>query len=162
MDREMRRKERKVTDHQWMEDVLLEAQTLSLGMVAPDGRPYVVPLGYGYEDGKIYLHGAAQGLKNDILAANPDVCFQVYVGAEVLRSSVGSNFSMKYRSVTGFGKVVTLTDREEKNKALEVLMKHYDGPHTPLGENHDRIWVARLDIESMTGKSNPALSAPGA
>ena len=151
----MRRKDREITDRSWQEQVLNEAMVLELGMVDDSGRPYIVPLGFGYEDGTIYLHGAPEGLKNDILAANPHVCFQAFVGAEIVRSDVGSGFSMRYRSVTGFGTVRTLTDLPEKNRALEVLMKHYDGPHTPLGDSHERVWVARLDIEHMTGKCNP-------
>ena len=151
----MKRKDREVTDRDWQDQVLNEAMVLELGMVDSDGRPYVVPLGFGYEDGAIYLHGAFEGLKNDILAANPYVCFQAFVGAEVIRGDIGSSFSMRYKSVTGFGTVRTLTDLDEKNRALEILMKHYDGPHSPLGESHERVWVARLDIECMTGKSNP-------
>lgn len=151
----MRRKDREVTDRGWQEQVLREAMVLELGMVDREGKPYVVPLGFGYEDDTIYLHGAAEGLKNEILAQNPYVCFQAFVDAEVVRSDVGSNFSMTYKSVTGFGTVRTLTDLDEKNRALAILMKHYDGPHSPLSGPHERIWVARLDIEQMTGKSNP-------
>jgi len=151
----MRRKDREVTDRGWMEDVLRRAQVVTIGMVDEDGKPYLVPFGFGYEDGVIYLHGAAEGRKNDILARNPDVCFQAYVDAELLRAEVGANFSMHYKSVTGFGRLTTITDRAGKDRALAILMRHYDGPHTPLGENHAHLWVARIDIESMTGKSNP-------
>ena len=170
---EMRRKDKEVTDRNWMEEVLRRGWLLHLGLAGEDGWPYVVPIGYGYADGVIYMHGAPQGRKNDILAANPKVCFQVTLDIELLPSEVGSDFTMKYRSVTGFGHVRNLTDLTEKNAALKVIMDHYCGPHTDIEKNdalkitaerrsgssidvkkdHGRIlWVARLDIESMTGK----------
>ena len=48
----------------------------------------------------------------------------------------------------------TLEDLDEKNRALEVLMRQYKFPHTPVDAAR-KIWVARLDIDRMTGKSNP-------
>jgi nitroimidazol reductase NimA-like FMN-containing flavoprotein (pyridoxamine 5'-phosphate oxidase superfamily) len=155
MDREMRRKDRQVTDPEWLEAVLQGAKVLELGLIGTDGWPYVVPLCYGYEKGVLYLHGASEGLKADLVASGAKACFQIYLDAEVIQGKTASSFSMKYRSVTGFGRVTRLDGRAEKEKGLNVLMKHFDGPPMVLGENHGRIWVARLDIERMTGKSNP-------
>ena len=150
---EMRRKDKEVTDRSWMEGILRRGQVLYLGLAGEDGLPYVVPMGYGYEEGAIYIHGAPRGMKNDILAANPRACFQVTLDIELQPAELGSNFTMKYRSVTGFGRVQTLTGPAEKNMALKILMDHYRGPHADIKENHgETLWVARLDIESMTGK----------
>jgi nitroimidazol reductase NimA-like FMN-containing flavoprotein (pyridoxamine 5'-phosphate oxidase superfamily) len=148
----MRRKDKEVTDPAWMEEILRRGRMLHLGLAGEDGWPYVTPLCYGYKDRTLYLHGSPLGLKTDILAVNPRACFQVTLDAEVVRSEVGANFTMKYRSVTGFGQVQTLTGLDEKNAALDILMDHYEGPHFALGENHGKVWVARLGIESMTGK----------
>ena len=154
---EMRRKDKEVTDRQWIENILKRGRMMHLGMIGTDGWPYVVPLGYGYMDNAIYMHGASEGRKNDILAVNPRVCFQVTLDTEVQPANVGAQFTMKYRSVTGFGTVHALTDTRERNAALKILMDHYDGPHTdyPVGsEMHKKLWVARLDIKSMTGKKS--------
>ena len=152
---EVRRKEKEVTDRNWMEDILKRGRFMHLAMAGADGSPYAVPIGYGYRDGAIYMHGAPEGRKNDILAVNPRVCFQVTLDTEVQPDDVGANFTMKYRSVTGFGVVHALTDPRERNAALKILMDHYSGPHTDFPEDsevHKKLWVARLDIESMTGK----------
>jgi nitroimidazol reductase NimA-like FMN-containing flavoprotein (pyridoxamine 5'-phosphate oxidase superfamily) len=149
---EMRNKKKEVTDTKWMEDVLRRGQVLYLALAGEDGWPYVAPIGYGYEKGAIYMHGASRGRKNDILAVNPRACFQVTLDAELVTSDSGADFTMKYRSVTGFGHVRTLTGLAEKNAALKILMDHYGGPHTDLKENNEKLWVARLDVESMTGK----------
>jgi nitroimidazol reductase NimA-like FMN-containing flavoprotein (pyridoxamine 5'-phosphate oxidase superfamily) len=103
------------------------------------------------------MHGASEGRKNDILAANPRVCFQVTLDAEVQPAEAGANFTMKYRSVTGFGVVHALTDPRERNAALKILMDHYGGPHVDFPEDsemHKKLWVARLGIERMTGKKS--------
>jgi nitroimidazol reductase NimA-like FMN-containing flavoprotein (pyridoxamine 5'-phosphate oxidase superfamily) len=97
------------------------------------------------------------GLKADLLAANPKACFQVTEGAETVRAERPEAFSMKYRSVTGFGIVRTLTGIDEKSAGLNILMDQYEGPHIDLRENPRMaaaVWVARLDIEYMTGKNN--------
>lgn len=148
----MRRKDREVTDRAWIEEILKRGQMIQIGLAEANGWPYVVPMGYGYAYGVIYLHGAPEGKKNDIVAANPKACFQISLDVEVLRAELGSGFSMKYRSVTGYGLIRTLTTLDEKNRALKILMDHYGGPHTDLANNDAKIWVARLDIESMTGK----------
>ena len=154
---EMRLKKKEVTDRKWMEDILKRGRYMHLGMADAAGSPYVVPIGYGYGDGAIYIHGASEGRKNDILAVNPRVCFQVTLDAEVVPNDIAAKFSMKYRSVTGFGTVRSLTDPRERNAALKILMDHYSGPHTDFPEDsemHKKLWVARLDIDGMTGKKS--------
>jgi nitroimidazol reductase NimA-like FMN-containing flavoprotein (pyridoxamine 5'-phosphate oxidase superfamily) len=153
MDGDMRRADKKVTDETWIANVLREGQVIHLALAARDREPYVVPMGYGYDGAAIYLHGARKGLKNDIIASNPMVSFNVIVGIELERGELGADFSMKYRSVTGFGEIREITDLDAKNAALQVLMRQYDGPHADLTEaNKDSVWVARIDIKSMTGK----------
>ncbi|GHS90141.1 5-nitroimidazole antibiotic resistance protein [Synergistales bacterium] len=151
--REMRRKDKQVTDIKWMEDVLLSANFLHLGLSGNDGWPYVVPLCYGYKDMKLYFHGALEGMKRDILSLNQKACFQVTIDAEVIRGDAAQSFSMYFKSVTGFGVVKTLEDIDEKTEALNILMDQYDGPHIDLREIKMPVWAARLDIESMTGKA---------
>ena len=150
---EMRNKKKLVTDKAWMEEVLREGKMLCLALAGLDGGPYALPMGYGYEDGVIYVHGAAKGLKNDMIAENPRASFNVTLGAEVVRADVGENFSSRYRSVTGFGEIKEITGLKEKNAALAILMRQYDGPHEDLDEARAKgVWVAKLAISEMTGK----------
>ncbi|MDR1885726.1 MAG: pyridoxamine 5'-phosphate oxidase family protein [Synergistaceae bacterium] len=154
-ERAMRRADKRVDDGAWIADVLRSGQVIYLGLVTPEGDPYVVPMGYGYGDGAIFLHGANRGMKNDIIASNPRVSFNVAVGVELERGELGEDFSMKYRSVTGFGEIREITELGEKNAALAVLMRQYSGPHRDLTErNKDSVWVARIDIGRMTGKAS--------
>jgi nitroimidazol reductase NimA-like FMN-containing flavoprotein (pyridoxamine 5'-phosphate oxidase superfamily) len=156
MERAMRRKDKLVQDKRWIDDVLNRGQYLVLGLATPDGEPYVVPVGYAYEacqNGVIFLHGAALGLKNDLIAANPRVSFNVTLDSELVRDEMGSEFTFKYRSVTGFGDAIVIQDTAEKNAALAALMKRYDGPHADL--THEKglsVWVVKILIRQITGK----------
>lgn len=153
MNRPMRRKKKEVTDVKWMEGILRKGQVIYLGLATPDGKPYVVPMGYGYGDGALYIHGARGGLKNELIANNPHVSFNVSLDTELVSDTVGSEFTMKYKSVSGYGKARELTELDEKNRALQILMNQYDGPHTDLTEkNKDSVWIVRIDIEHMSGK----------
>jgi len=150
---EMRNKKKLVTDRAWMEEVLREGHMVFIALASPEGDPYALPIGYGYEDGVIYIHGATMGLKNDMIAANPRASFNVTVGAEVMRAEVGEDFSSRYRSVTGFGEMEEITGLAEKNRAFAILMRQYDGPHEDLDEERAKtVWVAKLVISEMTGK----------
>lgn len=64
---------------------------LPFGLATPDGKPYVVPMGYGYGDGALYIHGARGGLKNELIANNPHVSFNVSLDTELVSDTVGSN-----------------------------------------------------------------------
>jgi len=149
---EVRRKDKEVTDQVWMENILKRGQVLNLGLAEEGGWPYVVAMSYAYKDGAVYLHGAPVGKKNDILAANPKVCFQVALDVDVAPAETAAKYSMKYRSVTCFGRLVTLTDSNDRLKALNILMDHYKGPRTEEKDVNSKVWVARIDIEYMTGK----------
>ena len=152
--REVRRKDKEMTDPKWMENILKRGRVLHMGLAGEAGRPYVVTMSYAWRDGVIYMHGAPVGKKNDILAVNPRVCFQVALDVELAPAEVASKFSMKYRSVTGFGVVRTLMDPDEKREGLNILMDHFGGPHVDPKDVNDRVWVARIDIEHMTGKKS--------
>ncbi|MDR1514681.1 MAG: pyridoxamine 5'-phosphate oxidase family protein [Synergistaceae bacterium] len=156
MERAMRRSDKQVQDKSWIEDVLKRGEYLVLGLAAPDGEPYLLPIGYSYEahgNGVILLHGAAAGLKNDLIAANPKVSFNVTLDAELVRNEMGSEFTFKYRSVTGFGEASVITDIAEKNAALAAMMKRYGGPHTDITPEKGRaVWVAKILISQITGK----------
>ena len=152
---EMRNKKKLVVDRTWMDEVLREGQMLCLALASPDGDPYALPMNYGYEEGVIYIHGAIAGMKKDMIAANPKASFNVTLGVEIIRDPVPSNFSCKFKSVTGFGEIKEITGLAEKNRALEILMRQYDGPHKDLDEAGAKaVWVAKLVIGEMTGKAS--------
>jgi len=151
--RGIRRQDKAVTDEQWIEQLLQRGQLLSLAMVEANGDPYVTTVSYGYDNGIIYLHSVAEGKKFEILNHNAKVCFQVVMDAELARHEIPCKCSWKYRSVTGFGHVRTLTTLDEKNHALKVIMRQYEAPYQPLPQIADMLWTACIDIQHLSGKS---------
>ena len=151
--RKIRRQDKAVSDQQWIKEVLQRGQLLSLAMVEASGNPYVTTVNYGYDNGVIYFHGAAEGKKFEILNNNAKVCFQVVTDDELVRHETPCQCSWKYRSITGFGQVQTLSTLDEKNHGLKMVMNQYQAPYQPLPQISDMLWVARINIEHLSGKS---------
>lgn len=151
---EMRRKDKQVTSPEWIGEVLRKAEWLELGLAGSDGWPYIVPMNFVHKNGCLIMHGALAGKRADLLAENPRVCFQVAVDTEVVRDeAVPSDFSMKYRSVSGRGTAEIIEDIEQKREALKDLMRRYDGPTEPMpDEMLKKTLVVRVEIMEITGK----------
>ena len=148
----MRKKEREITDLGEIESIIRKAQVCRMAMV--DGnQPYVVPVCFGYEKGALYVHGALAGRKIDVLKKNNRVCFEMDADVEIRGAEKACQFSLKYRSVIGTGKVRFLERDEEKARALDVIMKHYsDRDFTFSKPDLDSVLVWKIEIDSLSGK----------
>ena len=152
----MRRKDKEVTSREWMMEVLEKGVWLELAMSGKDGWPYVVPLNYGIGDDFIIVHGAREGKKIDLLKENDKVAFNVAIDTEIIRDENDpSEFSMKYRSVSGLGTAKLIEDIDEKREALKIIMEHYHGPKEPITEGMLKATaVIKISITELTGKIN--------
>lgn len=150
----MRRKEREIRDVQGIMGILEQGLVCRVGLC--DGRsPYIVPMSYGTRNGRLYLHGAKEGTKIDLLRQNNRVCFEVDVGVRVAKGAASCRWSMKYRSVIGFGTARLLVEDTEKRAGLDAIMAHYGGPEGPYDEQSlERTCVIEIEIESLTGKES--------
>ena len=119
----MRRKEREVTDRAAMEAIIQETKVCRTGL-CDGGKPYVVPLNFGYRDGKVYMHSAVEGRKLDIIRKNPDVCLVFEVDMKKKSGPEACSFTTKYRSVTAWGKASIPEEPEEKAFGMNILMRH--------------------------------------
>jgi len=151
----MRRREKEITDKTELEAVLHDGGICRIGMI--DGKvPYLVPMNYGYADGKIYLHSALAGRKVDVLRKNNYVCFEIENGTEIVENEEACSWGMRYKTIIGYGNILELEDPAEKRGGLALIMKKYsdkkdwDFPDQAL----NKVLVLRLDIESMTGKKS--------
>ena len=120
-------KARAIPDKKELVDVIQRSQYCHLSLVDLDGKPYVIPMNFGYRDDVIYLHGAQHGKKIDILKQHPDVCIN-FTTDHVLRyqnEEVACSWSMKYRSVLCYGQAEFIVDPEEKIMAFHIVMAQY-------------------------------------
>ena len=96
-------------------------------MVDQEGKPYIVPMNFGFNEGVIYLHSARIGKKIGILKDNPVVCIE-FSTDYLLRyqnEEVACSWSMKYRSVLAYGKVTFVEDEKQKSDNIAMIMKNY-------------------------------------
>lgn len=150
----MRRSEREITDRAELDAVLRKAAVVHLAMTDA-GQAYVVPLNFGYADGCLYLHGAHEGRKMDILRRNPHVAFSLLCDEAVIpgKGPAGCNFTSRYRSVIGQGRVEMVEGDDERRKALDIILDHYaPGPFEYAPAALAKTCVFRVVITSMTGK----------
>lgn len=133
------------------EALLRRAGVLRLGLADDDG-PYVVPVNFGYDGGRLYVHGPLEGRRIEAVRANPRVCFEADEG-EIVRSDRACGFTSRFSSVIGYGTARFADTLEEKRRWLAVIMRHYGGPEDGMpDETLARTSVIQIEIESMDGK----------
>lgn len=155
----MRRKDREITSADEIIAVIERCKVMHLAMI-DNGKPYVVPLnfGYTYENGRLtlYFHCASQGRKTDILKKSPDVCFEMDGGHRLIEGSTDCAYGYGYESVIGSGRCEFITDSGEKIKALTELMKHQTGVDRKYEFDSnavEKICVCRITADEFSGKA---------
>lgn len=152
----MRRKEKQITDQSEMVAILHRAEVCRLAMV-DEGRPYIIPLNFGYSNGSLYFHSAWKGRKIDVLKQNPQVCFECDLDVKIVIGKKACEWGAEYKSVIGFGRARFITESEAKKKALNIIMDHYAGRSFDFSDGDvDKVAVIHVEIEEMTGKRSPA------
>jgi len=56
---------------------ILKKETMGFLGMCKDNIPYVIPLTYVYDNGKILFHCTLSGMKLDYIRTNPQVCFTI-------------------------------------------------------------------------------------
>ena len=120
-----------------------------IAMVDSGGRPYVIPMNFGFHDNIIYMHGARMGKKISILSQNPDVCvnFSTDHALRYQNEDVACSWSMKYRSVLAYGQAEFISDPDEKTAALHIIMNHYSDKSfkfNPPSVREVSVWKIRV------------------
>ncbi|GHV79084.1 pyridoxamine 5'-phosphate oxidase [Spirochaetia bacterium] len=154
----MRRKDREVTDIEEKLAILRRCKVLRLGL-SEQNQPYIVPMNFGfdYRDGilTLYLHGAQEGKKVDILLRNKQVCFEVDGEHSLITGKEAAQYSFAYESIIGFGTGEILGKDDEKVYGLNALMKHQTGEekeYTFTEAQLRAVNVFRVRVSSFTGK----------
>ncbi len=149
----MRRSKQEITDTAEIESILDNALVIRLGLI-DNGLPYIVPLCFGYKNNRLYFHSAHAGRKIAAIKENNSVCFEAEIGVEIVPADGACDWSVKYRSVIGFGKALPVDDPREKERALNAIMEHYSGKsdHDFPDVHVKAAAVYMIEIDFMTGK----------
>lgn len=152
----MRRAEREISDPIEIETIIMRSAVCRLAM-SDDNCPYIVPMNFGYKDNVLYFHSATEGKKVDILKSNSNVCFEFDIDHELIESPNACDYSMKYRSVIGFGTATKIECPSEKKEALSIIMRQYTDsePNFEFAESSfNRTVLFKVLIKSITGKKS--------
>lgn len=149
----MRRTDREIIKRDEIIDILRRADTIRLGM-HDEPFPYIVPLSFGLEDydGELclYIHGAKEGRKHELLRRNNNVCIEADIFHRYIKTATG--LSCEYESVIGFG-TAGLVAGEEAVKGMDLICSHcgYHG-YEYDSSKLDYMGIYKIRLSSITGK----------
>ena len=111
---------RGIQERETIYSILDEALIAHVGFVT-DNQPFVIPMAYGREGDRLYLHGSSVSRLLKTIEQGADVCINVTLldGLVIARSLF--HHSMNYRSVVLFGKAKIVKEKEEKMSALKAI-----------------------------------------
>lgn len=102
-----------------------------------DGRPYLVPLAFGYDGHSLFAH-SGPGRKLDLMRANP------LVSIEVDEATASDRWS----SVVAEGTFVEITNTDERESALRVIYPEL----ISIPDLSPVIVVFRIDLTAKSGR----------
>lgn len=150
----MRRKDKEITDKGQIMGILERGKVCRVAFF-DDEFPYMVPVCYGFDGTSVFFHGFNGGKKMECLRKDPRICFEVEEDIEIVSDPDPCEWTLKYRSVVGFGKAAVLEDPEEKRTGLDVVVRQFAGRELPFpAQAMAEVAVVRIDIQSMTGRRN--------
>jgi nitroimidazol reductase NimA-like FMN-containing flavoprotein (pyridoxamine 5'-phosphate oxidase superfamily) len=147
-------------------EAILERGLLAHVGFVVDGRPVVIPMGYLYENGKIYIHGQRGGRLPRTLRDGREVCIEVTLLDGLVASRDALYHSMNYRSAVAFGRARSITDETEKIALFERMTSRYFPGRTagvdyadPSAADLKITDLLEIEVEEVNGKrrSGPPL-----
>jgi len=161
-----RHPERGRYDRAAIDAILDEGLVCHVGIVE-DGRPLVIPMGYGRDGDRLILHGAPDSRLMRALASGTPACVTVthLDGLVLARSTM--HHSMNFRSVVVMGRAVEITHPGEKRAALDAIVEHLvPGRTGEVRASTDkevaatRVVALPIDAASAKVREGPPKDAP--
>ena len=154
----MRRSDREITDEKRIDTFIRKEHIIRVAFY-DDGDIYIVPVNYGYakEEGKhvFYFHGAKAGRKYDLAMGKPKVGFEIDGSYELITGEMACDHSATFQSVIGTGRLSVLSEMEEKQKGLGVIMKQVTGTEVWKYDEGllQAVAVFKLEVEKLSCKA---------
>lgn len=92
-----------------------------------------------------------------MIKKNNNVCFEFDIEDGFKESQIPCKWSMKYRSVIGYGKAFIIDDINNKIRALDIIMGHYLNSKDTSeyqSDSIDNILIIKVEIENLSGKKS--------
>jgi uncharacterized protein len=110
-------------DREVVHAILDEALVCHVGFVQ-EGQPYVIPTIHARDGETLYLHGANANRTFRVLADGAPCCLTATLVDELVLARAALHHSLNYRSVMVLGTAREVTDAEEKQRALRLVVEH--------------------------------------
>ena len=149
----MRRFKQEISKEECIQ-VLREAPRGVMAFHGENDYPYAIPLNqfYDEEDGKLYFHGAKEGLKLDLLAKNNKVCFTIMDSG----FKKEGEWPWHIRSVLCLGRVEVVENQEkvieQSRKLAEKFYPTKESIEKEIEKAGARVNMLCMTIDRMTGK----------
>lgn len=138
-------------------DIIDEALIAHVGFTFQE-QPYVVPMALGRDGSDLLLHGSVVSRLMKSLANGVACCVTIthLDGLVLARSSFSS--SMNYRSLMVFGTATEVSDIDEKDRGLNILVDHLargraDDVRRSTRKELNATTLIRLPIETFSIKT---------
>ena len=151
--RAMRRFKQQLSEDECVE-ILKSAPRGVIAMNGENGYPYAVTINQYFDetDGKIYFHGALQGLKVDLLEKDNKVCFTTTDEGHIEEGDWANTF----KSVVCLGQVEEVNDVEKIYDRLRRLANGFypseESIEKEIESAGSRVKMYVISIDHMTGK----------
>jgi len=139
---------------------VLDAGLVAHVAVIDERRPVAIPMIYGRDGDRIFLHGHRKSrvISRD-QAESISMAVTIVDGIIVARSAFES--SMNYRSAVIHGKAFTLQDDEERLHALRCITEHtlpgrWDEVREPYPQELKATGIIEVEIEAASAKLRQA------
>jgi nitroimidazol reductase NimA-like FMN-containing flavoprotein (pyridoxamine 5'-phosphate oxidase superfamily) len=110
-------------DRDLVHSILDEALICHAGFVQ-DGQPYVVPTIHARDGETLFLHGANANRTLRMLTDGTPCCVTATLVDELVLARAALHHSLNYRSVMVLGTAREITEPEQKQRALRLVVEH--------------------------------------
>ena len=143
-------------DRDLVHKILDEGFICHVGFVA-DGKPVVIPTGYGRIDDKLYIHGSQASRMLRTLKTGVAACVTVTLVDGLVLARSAFHHSINSRSVVIFGNATLVEDPEEKSAALLAFSEHviqgrWQEVREPTEQELKATTVLVLPLEEVSAK----------
>ena len=148
----MRRKNNEIKDWNKIDAIIKNCEVCRLAL-SLNNIPYLIPISFGYDGQKIYIHTATEGKKIEHFEQNNRVCFEFEQNVKLVTGEEACDWTCCYESVIGYGKIEELKEKSEKEHGLNQVMLQYSGKTWEFNQKtlkRTRVW--QITIDSITGK----------
>ena len=150
----MRRAEKEITSREEIDTYIGQATVCRVGL-CDGGEAYIVPMDFGYVDGRFYFHSAKEGRKVDLIRNGGRASFELEVDKGLRMDKDAMKCTHHFICVMGTGTVSVVEGEQERMKGLRALMEHYTSEMYQMTEKcKGKTLVLKLTVETVSCKKN--------